>query len=77
VSASGLAVGAVGWWVARVDLTVAHPGVEAVPVLSATALAGLLAGLLPAVLAPPPARPLRGVRVEAIPSARRLQEVGR
>ena len=35
---------------------VVHPGVESMPYLDVTALAAVLAGALPAVLAPPPRR---------------------
>ena len=66
VAGSGVLVAVVTWWVAGSDLAVAHPGVEAVPTLSLTALVGLLVGVVPAVAAPPPARP---VAARAVPPA--------
>ena len=54
VALSGLAVGAVVWWIAGHDVLVAHPGVESMPYLSVEALAAVLIGLLPAVVAPRP-----------------------
>jgi energy-coupling factor transport system permease protein len=54
VGASGVAVGAVVWWVGGHQVLVAHPGVESVPYLSVAALGAGLLGLLPAVAAPPP-----------------------
>jgi energy-coupling factor transport system permease protein len=56
VVATGVAVGAAGWWVAREDFLVAHPDATASPAVSTTALLGVLVGLAPAVLAPPPRR---------------------
>jgi energy-coupling factor transport system permease protein len=58
VSACGIASAASAWWVARSDLVTAYPGVDVAPALSLLALAGVLAGLPPAVLAPPPSRPV-------------------
>ncbi|WP_107767682.1 energy-coupling factor transporter transmembrane component T [Nocardioides terrigena] len=54
VALSGLAVGAVVWWIAGNDVLVAHPGVESMPYLSVEALAAVLIGLSPAVVAPRP-----------------------
>jgi energy-coupling factor transport system permease protein len=54
VALSGLMVGAVVWWIAGHDVLVAHPGVESMPYLSVEALAAVLIGLLPAVVAPRP-----------------------
>lgn len=54
VALSGAAVGTLVWWTGRQDVLVAHPGVDAVPAVSLTALLGVLLGLLPAVVAPPP-----------------------
>ncbi|KRF07617.1 cobalt ABC transporter permease [Nocardioides sp. Soil777] len=54
VALSGMAVGAVVWWIAGHDVLVAHPGVESMPYLSVEALAAVLIGLLPAVVAPRP-----------------------
>lgn len=56
VVATGVAVGAAGWWVAREDFLVAYPDATASPAVSTTALLGVLVGLAPAVLAPPPRR---------------------
>lgn len=55
VALSGIAVGAVGWWVARDQVPVAYPGVSTVPAVTLTAMAGVLIGLVPAVAAPVPA----------------------
>lgn len=57
VSCSGLAAALAAWWVAHTDLAVAYPGVDRSPVVSGLALAGVLLGALPAVLAPPPFHP--------------------
>jgi energy-coupling factor transport system permease protein len=54
VALSGVAVAVLVWWTGRSDLLVAHPGVEAVPAVSLTALVAVLLGLLPAAVAPPP-----------------------
>ena len=48
VTGSGLLVAVALWWVAQTQLLVAYPGVDVVPSLSVLALAGVLAGLLPA-----------------------------
>lgn len=55
VAATGVAVGYLGWWVAAHQVSVAHPGFEAVPVVSAAVLLLALVAAAPAVLAPPPA----------------------
>ena len=52
--ASGLAVGAVGWWLARHQWQIAFPDLTSVPEVSGVALLGILAGLGAAVCAPPP-----------------------
>lgn len=54
VALSGVAVGATVWWINGHDVLVAHPGVESMPYLSVEALAAVLVGLLPAVVAPRP-----------------------
>ena len=54
VVASGAAVAVAAALVASSDPAVAHPPVTDVPTLTGTALAGLLAAVLPAVAAPPP-----------------------
>jgi energy-coupling factor transport system permease protein len=55
VAMSGVLVVAVGWWVARSQVPVAFPGVSTVPVVTMTAMVGVLVGLVPAVAAPVPA----------------------
>lgn len=55
VVACGLVTGAVGWWLVRAELLVAHPGVQQAPSMSVLALLGLAVALLPVLLAPPPA----------------------
>jgi energy-coupling factor transport system permease protein len=54
VAASGLAGAVLTYTVLSDDLVVLHPGVDAAPLVSATALAAVLVGALAAVLAPPP-----------------------
>jgi energy-coupling factor transport system permease protein len=54
VAGSGLVVAAALWRVADTQVFVAHPGVEGAPTLSVLALVGTLAGLTPALAAPPP-----------------------
>jgi energy-coupling factor transport system permease protein len=61
VALCGAAVAALVWWTGRHDVLVAHPGVEAVPAVSLTALVAVLLGLLPAVVAPPPRHALAPV----------------
>ena len=58
VALSGVLVVAAGWWVARTQVPVAFPGVSTVPVVTLTAMAGVLVGLVPAVAAPGPASSL-------------------
>lgn len=58
VALSGIAVGVLVWWIGRTAVLVVHPGVESMPYLDVTALVAVLAGALPAVLAPPPRRAL-------------------
>jgi len=54
VVASGLVVGAVGWWVSGHQVLVAYPGLTSFPKVSALALVGACAGLAAAVCAPDP-----------------------
>jgi energy-coupling factor transport system permease protein len=54
VATSGLAGAVLTYTVLSDDLTVLHPGVEATPVVTATAMVAVLIGALAAVLAPPP-----------------------
>jgi len=67
--ATGVAVAVLAAWLARSQVAVAYPSVDAVPFLSPLALAVGLLGLLPAVATPPPAtsptRPTVVVRREA------------
>ncbi|WP_426243913.1 energy-coupling factor transporter transmembrane component T [Nocardioides sp. LHG3406-4] len=54
VALTGLLTGYAGWLLARQQPLVAHPGVVDWPVVSVLALAGVGAGALAGVLAPPP-----------------------
>jgi energy-coupling factor transport system permease protein len=54
VALTGLAVGAIGWWVSRHQATIAYPGVSGTPQVSPVALLGALLGLLPALATPEP-----------------------
>ncbi|UMG93133.1 energy-coupling factor transporter transmembrane component T [Nocardioides sp. TF02-7] len=54
VALSGAAVGAGLWAVQHWEPLVAHPGVLAVPTLSAAAVAAVLVGVVPVWAAPPP-----------------------
>jgi energy-coupling factor transport system permease protein len=54
VALCGVLVALSGSTVARSDILVAHPGVETWPTLTTQALVGIMVGVLPAVLAPPP-----------------------
>jgi energy-coupling factor transport system permease protein len=60
VVASGLAVGAVAWWVSEHQLLVAYPDLVSFPPVSALALLGACVGLLAAVCAPEPQLRPRG-----------------
>jgi len=55
VAASGVGGAVLVYTVVSDDLTVLHPGVDAVPLVTATALVAVLLGALAAVVAPPPA----------------------
>jgi energy-coupling factor transport system permease protein len=57
VIASGVAVGAIGWWMNRHQIDVAYPALTSFPPVSAVALLGAAVGLLGALCSPPPARP--------------------
>lgn len=63
VAASGLAAGVAGWWLGRHAPLVAFPLVTEAPQVTLLALAGVLVGLAPALLAPlPRLRSLEGER---------------
>ena len=55
VAASGILVGAAGWWMSQHQLTVAYPSLSVAPTLSRLALAAAATGLAGALCAPPPA----------------------
>ncbi len=65
VAGSGVAAGAVAWYVGRHDVFVAHPGVTVVPQVSTLALVGLLLPLAGGLCAPPPAAPFVGATTAA------------
>jgi energy-coupling factor transport system permease protein len=65
VAASGVAVGAVGWWMNRHQIDVAYPALTAFPPVSAVALLGAAVGLLGALCSPPPSRPFAAPLVPA------------
>lgn len=54
VAGCGVAVGLIGWWVARSQLLIAYPSFDIVPAVSAAALAAVLVAGAPSVLSPPP-----------------------
>jgi energy-coupling factor transport system permease protein len=54
VAASGIAVGAVGWWVSGHQILIAYPSTSVAPEVSLIALTGALLGLAAAAAAPPP-----------------------
>lgn len=54
VALAGVLAGAACWWVGRDTPLLAHPDLTSVPGVAALALVGVLAGLAPAVVAPPP-----------------------
>lgn len=54
VALTGLAVGALGWWVSRHQPLVAFPDIAGTPEVSLVALVGGLLGLVPAVATPEP-----------------------
>jgi energy-coupling factor transport system permease protein len=56
VAASGVLVGAAGWWMSQHQLTVAYPSLSATPTLSLLALAAAAAGLIGAMCSPRPGR---------------------
>ncbi|MCW2768421.1 MAG: cobalt transport protein, partial [Nocardioides sp.] len=61
VVGSGLAVGAVGWWVGGHQILVAYPDLTSFPRVSAQAMLGACAGLAAAVCAPEPVLQARSV----------------
>lgn len=54
VALAGVAAGAAGWWVGREQPLLAHPDLASLPSVATLALVGVLVGLAPAVVAPPP-----------------------
>jgi len=57
VAASGVLVGAAGWWISRHQLTVAYPALSVAPTLSVLALLAVVVGVLGALCSPRPALP--------------------
>jgi energy-coupling factor transport system permease protein len=57
VIASGVAVGAIGWWMSGHQLDVAYPALSSFPPVSGAAVLAAAIGLLGALCSPPPARP--------------------
>lgn len=62
VAASGVAVGATGWWISQHQLTVAYPSLSVAPSVSTLALVAIGGGLVGALCSPHPvvARPVGG-----------------
>jgi energy-coupling factor transport system permease protein len=60
VAASGIAVGAAGWWMSGHQLSVAYPSLVVAPTVSLLALAAAAAALAGALCSPPP--------VDAVPA---------
>jgi energy-coupling factor transport system permease protein len=54
VAASGVLVGAAGWWISRHQLTVAYPSLSVAPTLSVLALAVVVAAVAGALCSPRP-----------------------
>ncbi len=54
VIACGFLAAGLGWWVARTDLFVAHPGVSSFPALNVWCLVAVVLAMAPALIAPPP-----------------------
>jgi energy-coupling factor transport system permease protein len=54
VVASGVAVGALGWWLSGHQPAVAYPALDAFPPVSGAALLIAVAGLLGPLCSPPP-----------------------
>jgi energy-coupling factor transport system permease protein len=52
VAASGVLVGAAGWWISRHQLTVAYPSLSVAPTVSALALVAMLTAVLGALCSP-------------------------
>ncbi len=63
VAGSGIAVGALGWWLNHHQLDVAYPALDTMPPVSATALLAAAVALGGALCSPPPARPVAAVPV--------------
>lgn len=58
VVVSGVAVAGTGLWLADTAPAIAYPSVLVAPTVTAAGLLGVLLGLVPAVVAPPPPHPL-------------------
>lgn len=65
VAGAGVAVGAIGWWLAHHQLLVAYPLLDAVPPVSAAALLAAAVALAGALCSPLPARPLTATPLRA------------
>jgi energy-coupling factor transport system permease protein len=57
VAATGVLVGAAGWWISRHQLTVAYPSLSVAPTVSVLALLAVVVGVLGALCSPHPAVP--------------------
>jgi len=57
VVATGLVVGALGWWVNRHQLPIAYPDLSGAPEISTTALVAAVLGVVAVAVTPPPAVP--------------------
>jgi energy-coupling factor transport system permease protein len=55
VAASGVVVGAAGWWMSQHQLTVAYPSLSEAPTISLVALAAVGVALAGALCSPRPA----------------------
>ena len=65
VAASGVVVGAIGWWISRSQVEVAYPPLDAFPTISIAVLALGSVALLGPLCSPLPAHPYAGVPAEA------------
>ncbi|WP_296604364.1 energy-coupling factor transporter transmembrane component T [Nocardioides sp.] len=63
VAGSGFTVGAIGWWLAHHQLLVAYPVLDAMPPVSATALAAAVVALAGALCSPQPPRAMSAALV--------------
>lgn len=66
VVSSGVAVGAVGWWVGRHQLLVAYPDLASYPTVSAVVLLGVVLALAGALCSPPAAVPYAAAAVPPV-----------